>query len=172
MHKIFLGPTCFWPSYFFWGGGGFKTFVFLNVICFGIKVCFGCIIFGIEFLFEPRFVWNWNLWKSYIFLNFSRTQYFPWVNSFWNWITDYVVRIVYLLYTDILGPSAYFSKSFLHWNHKFQPIENSILSNSSPKSKVQTSVLGLGVDFVFPLSQQQEQQPPPKSIRRGCNRNL
>ena len=27
-----------------------------------------------------------------------------------------------------------------------------------PKSKVQTSVLGLGVDFVFPLSQQQEQE--------------
>ena len=41
-----------------------------------------------------------------------------------------------------------------------------ILSNFSPKSKVQTSVLGLGVDFVFPLSQQQEEQeedPPPKS---------
>ena len=45
-----------------------------------------------------------------------------------------------------------------------------ILSNSSPKSKVQTSVLGLGVDFVLPLSQEQEQQeqeqeqeePPPK----------
>ena len=50
------------------------------------------------------------------------------------------------------------------------------LTNSSPKSKVQTSVLGLEVDFVFPLSeqeqqeQQQEQQqedqeiePPPKS---------
>ena len=39
------------------------------------------------------------------------------------------------------------------------------LSNSSPKFKVQTSVLGLGLDFVFPLSQQQEQQeePPPKS---------
>ena len=56
----------------------------------------------------------------------------------------------------------------------------SILSNSSPKSKVQTSVLGLGVDFVFPLSQQQEQQeqqeqqqePSPKSIRRGCTRSL
>ena len=56
-----------------------------------------------------------------------------------------------------------------------------ILSNSSPKSKVQTSVLGLGVDFVFPLSQQEEQQeeqqeqqqePPPKSIRRGCTRSL
>ena len=36
------------------------------------------------------------------------------------------------------------------------------------QSKVQTSVLGLGVDFVSPLSQQQEQQeqqqePPPKS---------
>ena len=54
------------------------------------------------------------------------------------------------------------------------------LSNSSPKSKVKTSVLGLGVDFVFPLSQQQqqqqqqqqEQQPPPKSIRRGCTRSL
>ena len=54
------------------------------------------------------------------------------------------------------------------------------LSNSSPKSKVQTSVLGLGVDFVFPLSQeqqqeqqeQQEQEPPPKSIRRGCTRSL
>ena len=49
------------------------------------------------------------------------------------------------------------------------------MSNSSPKSKVHTSVLGLGVDFVFPLSQQQEQQqeqqeqePPPKSIIRGC----
>ena len=46
-----------------------------------------------------------------------------------------------------------------------------ILSNSSPKSKVQTSVLGLGVDFDFLLSQQQQQQeqqeqqeePPPKS---------
>ena len=35
------------------------------------------------------------------------------------------------------------------------------------QSKVQTSVLGLGVDFLSPLSQQQEQQeeePPPKSI--------
>ena len=50
------------------------------------------------------------------------------------------------------------------------------MSNSSPKSKVQTSVLGLGVDFVFPLSQQeqqeqqqeQEQEPPPKSVRRGA----
>ena len=31
-----------------------------------------------------------------------------------------------------------------------------LLSNSSPKSKVQTSVLGLGVDFVFPLSQEQK----------------
>ena len=41
------------------------------------------------------------------------------------------------------------------------------MSNSSPKSKVQTSVLGLGVNFVFPLSQQQqekqEEEPPPKS---------
>ena len=33
-----------------------------------------------------------------------------------------------------------------------------MLSNSSPKSTVQTSVLGLGVDSVFPLSQQQQQQ--------------
>ena len=46
------------------------------------------------------------------------------------------------------------------------------------QSKVQTLVLGLGVDFVFPLSQQQqqqqeeEQQPPPKSIRKGCTRSL
>ena len=54
-----------------------------------------------------------------------------------------------------------------------------LLSNSSPKSKVQTSVLGLGVDFVFPLSQQeqqerqeQEEEPPPKSIRRGCTGSL
>ena len=58
------------------------------------------------------------------------------------------------------------------------------LSNSRPKFKVQTSVLGLGVDFVFPLSQQQQeqeqeqeqqqeqQQPPPKSIRRGCTKSL
>ena len=27
-----------------------------------------------------------------------------------------------------------------------------------PKAKVQTSVLGLGVDFVFPLSQQEQEQ--------------
>ena len=64
-------------------------------------------------------------------------------------------------------------------------IKSVILSNSSPKSKVQTSVLGLGVDFVFPLSQVQQQQqqqqqqeqeqqeePPPKSIKRGCTRGL
>ena len=56
--------------------------------------------------------------------------------------------------------------------------DNCELSNSSPKSKVQTSVLGLGVDFVFPLSQQQEQkeqqqqEPSPKSIRRGCTISL
>ena len=58
------------------------------------------------------------------------------------------------------------------------------LSNSSPKSKVQTSVLGLGVDFFSPLSQQEQEQqqeqqqqqqqeePPPKSIRRGCTIRL
>ena len=55
------------------------------------------------------------------------------------------------------------------------------LSNSSPKSKVQTSVLELGVGFVFPLSQEeqqeqqleeQEEEPPPKSIRRRCTRSL
>ena len=61
------------------------------------------------------------------------------------------------------------------------------MSNSSPKSIVQTSVLGLRVDFVFPLSQEQEQEEqeqeeqeeqeeeegaPPKSIRRGCTRRL
>ena len=46
------------------------------------------------------------------------------------------------------------------------------------QSKAQTSVLGLGVDFVFPLSQHQEQEqeqeqlPPPKFIRRGCTRSL
>ena len=42
------------------------------------------------------------------------------------------------------------------------------LSKSNPKSKVQTSVLGLGVDFLFPLSQEQEQQqqeqPPTKYL--------
>ena len=55
------------------------------------------------------------------------------------------------------------------WLVKDGPIDMK-LSNSSPKSKVHTSVLGLGVDFVFPLSQQQEQEeePPPKSIRMGC----
>ena len=51
-------------------------------------------------------------------------------------------------------------------------MQTAILSNSSRKSKVQTSVLGLGVDFVFPLAkqqheqqeqQQEEQEPPPKS---------
>ena len=57
-------------------------------------------------------------------------------------------------------------------------LSSAFLSNSSPKSKVQTSVLGLGVDFVFPLSQQEQeqqqeqQQPPPKSIRRGSARRL
>ena len=47
------------------------------------------------------------------------------------------------------------------------------------QSQVQTSVLGLGVEFALPLSQQQEQQqeqqqqePPPKSFRRGCTRSL
>ena len=35
---------------------------------------------------------------------------------------------------------------------------NLFLSNSSPRSKVQTSVLGLGVDFDFPLSQQEQLQ--------------
>ena len=39
-----------------------------------------------------------------------------------------------------------------------------------PKAKVQTSVLGLGVDIVFPLPQQEE-QPPPNSIRRGCTQS-
>ena len=43
-----------------------------------------------------------------------------------------------------------------------------ILDTRIPPFMQSTSVLGLGVDFVFPLSQQQEQQqeeePPPKSI--------
>ena len=30
------------------------------------------------------------------------------------------------------------------------------------QSKVQTSVLGLGVEFVLPLSQQEQEEPPPK----------
>ena len=34
------------------------------------------------------------------------------------------------------------------------------------QSQVQTSVLGLGVDFVLPLSQQ-EQQPPPKIYQKS-----
>ena len=36
-------------------------------------------------------------------------------------------------------------------------------------------VFSLGVDFVLPLSQeqqQQEQEPLPKSIRRGCTRSM
>ena len=46
------------------------------------------------------------------------------------------------------------------------------------QSKVQTSVCGIGVDFVLPLAQQEEQQQQeeqessPKSIRRGCTRIL
>ena len=40
-----------------------------------------------------------------------------------------------------------------------------LLSNSSPKSRLQ---LGLGVDFVLPLSQeQQEQQEPHQNILEG-----
>ena len=43
------------------------------------------------------------------------------------------------------------------------------LSNSSPKSKVQALVMGLGVDFVSPLSQQQEQEeePPHQKLSEG-----
>ena len=70
-------------------------------------------------------------------------------------------------------------ESSMNWN----TISGKFLSTSSPISKVQTSVLGLGVDFVFSLSQEQEEQeeqqqeeqeeePPPKSIRRGCTRSL
>ena len=40
------------------------------------------------------------------------------------------------------------------------------------QSQVQTSVLGLGVDFVLPLSRQEQEEPPSKSIRRGCTRSL
>ena len=50
-----------------------------------------------------------------------------------------------------------------------------ILDTRIPPFMQSTSVLGLGVDFVFPLSQQQEQQqeePSPKSIRRGCTRSM
>ena len=36
------------------------------------------------------------------------------------------------------------------------------------------SLVRLGVDFVLPLSQQegQEQEPPPKSARRKCTKDL
>ena len=50
------------------------------------------------------------------------------------------------------------------------PFQHLIPDIVNIQSKVQTSVLGLGVDFVFPLSQQKQQQeqqqeePPPKSI--------
>ena len=39
------------------------------------------------------------------------------------------------------------------------------------ESKVKTSVLGLGVDFVLPLSQQQ-QESSQKSYRRDCTKSL
>ena len=57
-------------------------------------------------------------------------------------------------------------------------LQNIILKRVFVKlqSKVQTSVLGLGVDFVSPLLQQQEEQqeqePSPKSSRRRCTRIL
>ena len=70
-------------------------------------------------------------------------------------------------------------ESSMNWN----TIPGKFLSTSSPISKVQTSVLGLGVDFVFSLSQEQQEQqeqqeeqeeeePPQKSIRRGWTRSL
>ena len=44
------------------------------------------------------------------------------------------------------------------------------------QSEVQASALGLGVDFVFPLSQEQEEQqqeqPPPKYTRKKHPRSL
>ena len=44
------------------------------------------------------------------------------------------------------------------------------------QSEVQASALGLGVDFVFPLSQQEQQQeqqqPPPKYTRKKHPRSL
>ena len=62
------------------------------------------------------------------------------------------------------------------WKYEIFTLKEKIQNIVKPQSKVQTSVLGQGVDFVFPLSQQQEQeqekQPPPKSSRRGCTRRL
>ena len=59
---------------------------------------------------------------------------------------------------------------------KYPNLINYVLAIVKLQAKVQTSVLGLGVDFVFPLSQQEQQEqqeePPPKSIRRGCTRSL
>ena len=56
-------------------------------------------------------------------------------------------------------------------------IQFCFLSNFS--LKVQTSVLGLGVDFVLPLSQQEqqeqqeeEQEPSPKSTRKKYTTDL
>ena len=57
-------------------------------------------------------------------------------------------------------------KSLLIINHGYKYKKKCLIKLFSIvklQSKVQTSVfLGLGVDFVLPLSQQQEQQPPPK----------
>ena len=50
-------------------------------------------------------------------------------------------------------------------NYRFL-VDEFFLSNSSPKSKVQTSVLGLGVDFVFPLSQQQQQEQEQQHLQQ------
>ena len=38
--------------------------------------------------------------------------------------------------------------------------------------KLQSQVQGLGVDFVFPLSQEEQEQPPPKYTRRKHPRSL
>ena len=44
-----------------------------------------------------------------------------------------------------------------------------LLSNAGqqPKVQTQTSVLGLGVDFVSPLSQQEQEEPPTPNLSEG-----
>ena len=100
------------------------------------------------------------LWGMSFSFNFQ-TKWLRPVPSLFLWLISWVCS--YHLSLNLLGVNPVY-------------VSVSLLSNSSPKSKVQTSVLGLGVDFVFPLSQQeqqqQQQQPPPKSIRRGCTKSL
>ena len=97
------------------------------------------------------------------FGNIENWKNFPFFcpNNFWCWSSSDSIFLPPLL------------------TRQQEPVQSKLLGGTISEylivklqSHVQTSVLGLGVDFVLRLSQQQEQEPSPKPIRRGSARRL